>query len=113
MSSFCNISIFQRQISFHYRYFFSAEGLYEGDSFIRFDEIDENNEAKREQAIEAAINKGKNGIIFYRQKATVNVWQVCGFLKILVMIFYVRERFLKLEIDIFYASSMLLLTVFM
>jgi len=40
--------------------FFSAEGLYEGDSFIRFDEIDENNEAKREQAIEAAINKGNN-----------------------------------------------------
>lgn len=35
----------------------TAEGLYEGDSFIRFDEIDENNEAKREQAIEAAINK--------------------------------------------------------
>ena len=42
--------------------FFSAEGLYEGDSFIRFDEIDENNEAKREQAIEAAINKGNNWI---------------------------------------------------
>jgi len=35
----------------------TAEGLYEGDSFIRFDEIDGNNEAKREQAIEAAINK--------------------------------------------------------